>query len=345
MSINSKYPIISIIIPVYNAGEYLSQCIESVLNQTFTNWELILVNDGSVDNSLQICNFFKERDDRIIIIDKKNEGVGKARNDGILKARGIYLCFIDADDWINSKTLDQVFAKSNNGFFDLIQFGCVRFTGKDKILSYRRPPEVEITINEDNSSLILMFESGNAFAVWGKLIRKSIIFENKLWFDTKKRGEDIDFISRLLLHVNHIRCISDIFYNYRVLYNVTNKYDKSIIENHINNYVLFNNLFINCNDNKLVQNYLAKLYLLWFIIVIPINISGNSKISFTDKIEEFKKIFQNHNAKEIYLQKSKKNLEIKYKFLSFLYFFNSPLILLFFSSMLQKVRSKLNLTN
>jgi hypothetical protein len=109
--------------------------------------------------------------------------------------------------------------------------------------------------------------------------------------------------------------------------------------------VLFNNLFINCNDNKLVQNYLAKLYLLWFIIVIPINISGNSKISFTDKIEEFKKIFQNHNAKEIYLQKSKKNLEIKYKFLSFLYFFNSPLILLFFSSMLQKVRSKLNLTN
>lgn len=342
---HNKYPLISVIIPLYNAEKYLSQCIQSVIDQSFTNWELILVNDGSVDNSLQICNLYNGKDERIIVIDKKNEGVGKARNEGISKARGMYLCFIDADDWINERTLEIGWKESNDSFFDLIQFGCVRFTEEKKTLSYRIPPNLEILLKEDNSSLILFFESGNAFAVWGKLIKRSIIIDNNLWFDSKKRGEDIDFVSRLFNYIESVKGIDESFYNYRVIYNDSNKYDQSIIENHINNYVLFNDLFINYNDNMMVQNYLAKLYLMWFMIVIPINISGNKKMSFSDKINEFKRIFQNHDAKNIYSKINKKNLEFKYRVLSYVHLLNSPFILLILSTLIQRIRAKFNLTN
>jgi len=95
----------SIIIPVYNVEGYLSQCLHSILNQTFTDFELLLVNDGSTDASLKICNDFKESDSRIIVIDKENGGASSARNEGIQNATGEYLIFVDSDDFIESQNL------------------------------------------------------------------------------------------------------------------------------------------------------------------------------------------------------------------------------------------------
>jgi len=342
----SQTPLVSIVVPVYNAEKYLSKCIESVLNQTFFDWELILVNDGSIDDSALICESYKNKDKRIVVINKKNEGVGQARNEGMDKAKGIYLCFLDADDWLNDRTLEIAWRESNGAFFDLIQFGCIRFIDESKIISYRVTPNIEINLNnQDNSSLISLFEAGNAYAVWGKLIKRDVILKNDLWFGNKKRGQDIDFTIRAYQYIKYIKGISDCLYNYRVLYNVSSKYDPMIIENHIQNYIQFNNLFTDCQRNVIVQNYMAKLYLLWFTIVIPINISGNKKLSINEKIKEFKRLFENNPAKEIYLNKKRINLKGKFKFLSFVYSINSPILLFFFSSMLQKVRSKLNLTN
>ena len=92
--------LISVIVPIYNSEKYLPKCIESILSQTYKNLELILINDGSTDNSLNICNYYKSLDNRIIVIDKPNEGVSATRNLGIKIAKGDYLGFVDSDDYI-----------------------------------------------------------------------------------------------------------------------------------------------------------------------------------------------------------------------------------------------------
>ena len=92
--------LVSIIIPVYNASKYLYRCLDSILNQTFRDFELILINDGSTDNSLEILREYETKDSRIIVIDKPNEGVSAARNQGIEIAKGEYIMFCDSDDYV-----------------------------------------------------------------------------------------------------------------------------------------------------------------------------------------------------------------------------------------------------
>lgn len=100
--------LVSVVIPIYNVEKYLRKCIETVIDQTYTNIEIILVNDGSTDNSLQICNQFKEKDKRIKVINKKNGGLSDARNVGIKNAQGKYICFIDSDDFISEKYIEEL---------------------------------------------------------------------------------------------------------------------------------------------------------------------------------------------------------------------------------------------
>lgn len=99
MKKNDK-PLISVVVPIYNTGLYLQRCIESLINQSYENIEVILVNDGSTDNSKQICDGYKEKDTRIKVIHKKNEGVSRARNTGIHQSSGQYVCFVDGDDFV-----------------------------------------------------------------------------------------------------------------------------------------------------------------------------------------------------------------------------------------------------
>ena len=101
--------LISVIVPVYNIEKYLPRCIDSILDQTYKNWEAIFVNDGSTDNSLKILEEYKKSDGRIKIIDKKNAGSGAARNDGIETSKGKYIAFLDSDDWYEEDFLEKLY--------------------------------------------------------------------------------------------------------------------------------------------------------------------------------------------------------------------------------------------
>ena len=107
---------ISIIVPIYNVEEYLCKCLDSIVNQTYTDYELILIDDGSTDDSGKIADEYSSKDDRITVIHKKNSGVSDARNRGLENASGKYICFIDADDWIEVSYLEELLllAKSND---------------------------------------------------------------------------------------------------------------------------------------------------------------------------------------------------------------------------------------
>lgn len=120
MSCDKAYKV-SIIIPVYNVESYLKKCIDSILLQTYTNFELILIDDGSTDQSYEICDEYSLNDKRIKVIHKINEGVSKARNLGLSISTGDYICFVDSDDWIDCDMLEYIIVNADD--FDIVQFG------------------------------------------------------------------------------------------------------------------------------------------------------------------------------------------------------------------------------
>lgn len=116
-------PLISIIVPVYKVEKYIHRCIESVLHQTYTNWELILVDDGSPDSCGRICDEYAMYHDKIVVIHKINQGVGAARNTGLHRAEGEWIYFLDSDDFIKEDTLEKMITFSNEGSYDIVMAG------------------------------------------------------------------------------------------------------------------------------------------------------------------------------------------------------------------------------
>ena len=201
-------PKISIIIPVYNVEKYLNQCLDSILNQTFTDWECILIDDGSVDNSGKICDEYGEKDNRFIVIHQKNAGVSVARNAGLQIARGEWIGFVDSDDYIDSNTFEDVLKKIQGTNVDLVQWGIVLEVDGEVLL--RKFPKQGILNEKD---LFEYFEPSTCH----KLFKKSIITANKIMFpEGLTLSEDRYFSFVYYLHCNNVLGIDDCYYHYRI---------------------------------------------------------------------------------------------------------------------------------
>ena len=134
---NKNNILISIIIPIYNADKYLAKCINSVISQTYTSWELLLINDGSTDKSLEICNSFALKDSRISIINKSNSGVADTRNKGLDQAKGDYIIFLDADDyWILNNSLNILVNTAIEYKLDIVRGDYIKVDMLDNIISH-----------------------------------------------------------------------------------------------------------------------------------------------------------------------------------------------------------------
>ena len=140
-------PKISVIIPIYNTGKYLSECLDSVLNQTFQDFEIICINDGSTDNSLEILNEYAARDKRIHIINQENAGVVVARNNGIAFATGEYIYPLDSDDKIHSKTLEKLYDAIKVGRGDIITCRVMRFGCENSEMILQRPNKLNLCLD------------------------------------------------------------------------------------------------------------------------------------------------------------------------------------------------------
>ncbi|WP_298367979.1 glycosyltransferase family A protein [uncultured Lutibacter sp.] len=210
---NNLTPLISIIIPIYNAEKHLKKCISSVLNQTYDNFELILVNDGSTDNSSLICNNFEKLDKRIKITSQKNKGVSSARNIGINEAKGEYICFVDADDWVTKNYLSHFNLKID---IDL-QIQSVRIWheidnrikdvkfSKQKL--YKNSQIIEVIEIAERNELIR--------SPWIKLFKTSIIKDNNIKFNSNiSYGEDYIFVLNYLMFISSIYIIDKVNYIY-----------------------------------------------------------------------------------------------------------------------------------
>lgn len=190
----------SIIIPAYNASRYIARCLESVKVQTFTDFECIIVNDGSKDNTLELCQSLTEGDCRFVIIDIPNGGVSNARNMGLERAKGEYILFVDADDWVEPTWLQELSQQCSGT--DVIQFDYYE-VGNDT--------RQEIHIDSDLAMII----RGDGAVVWKRAYRRELIAD--LRFDTSiKAGEDYIFSTQVFLRSQSYRHVGRCLYNYYV---------------------------------------------------------------------------------------------------------------------------------
>ena len=166
--------LVSIIVPVYNAAKYLNRCLNSVVNQTYSNLEIILINDGSTDASLNICKEYAENDKRIILVDKINEGVSIARNTGIKESSGDFIAFLDADDWIAPNYIEQLMKPFENENIDISVCDyqiCNEFTSSSVESDY--PYRYE-----DAKKYMLEKQKKGNFSIivpWGKIFKAKIV--------------------------------------------------------------------------------------------------------------------------------------------------------------------------
>lgn len=225
---------ISVIIPVYNTAKFLSTCIKSVVNQTYQDLEIILINDASTDNSIHICNIFKEKDKRIILIDKKqNEGVEKARYDGILAATGEYICFVDSDDWLEKNALKRMYDKAIETDADYVEIGMQRVLDRHNIIKKKAHSTIKGLITQPQlfDSYYISFFGVNILSVniWGKLY-KSCMLKNPPQPIGLAMGEDLYFNLELFPYLQKIYIDDYIGYNYR-FGGMTTRYNKNLLPN------------------------------------------------------------------------------------------------------------------
>ena len=211
---NNRSAIISIIIPVYNVESFLSQTIESVINQTFKDWELILVDDGSTDYSSVICDEYSDTDNRIYVIHKKNGGISSARNVGIEHAVGDYIVFWDSDDICSEDYLESMYNYACDTNADVVYSDTI-FISENENVTHSEKSKQPLTIYTKEYLVQLPFEFYNT--VWGKIYKKSIILNNNIRFDNHiNRGEDTLFIYMIALCIDTVVHSRDKFVNYRI---------------------------------------------------------------------------------------------------------------------------------
>lgn len=210
---------LSVIVPIYNAEKYLNKCLTSIVNQTYCDLEIILVNDGSTDESLAICKKYEQDDDRIVVINKRNEGVVRARKDGIRIARGEYITFVDADDWIDITTYEKVYTEKA----DIISYGLTEeyeYYSKSKTDKIGQglydKKEIDTKIIPTMLSSVTFFEFGLLPNLVCKLIKKSLLLETiDDVSDNVTIGEDVDFFFRTVYKAESVSIKTDTLYHYR----------------------------------------------------------------------------------------------------------------------------------
>lgn len=212
--------LISVIVPIYNVERYVERCITSIICQTYNNLEIILINDGSTDNSLKICQKYAEIDGRIIIIDQENAGVSAARNAGLTIARGQWIGFVDSDDYIEPDFYECLIKKTFETDADVICCGVKTISESGDIidhLSVKVIPKIELELIGDEM-LYAYFHMTKRFLYWSpwdKLIRAEIAKAH--FFEVGKAyGEDFWYCLNCLLDANKVYYIPLPKYNYQL---------------------------------------------------------------------------------------------------------------------------------
>lgn len=206
----------SVIVPVYNVEKYLAQCLDSILAQSFKDYEVIVVDDGAKDNSGKICDEYAQKDARVKVIHKVNGGLSDARNAGANKAQGDYIVYIDSDDYILSTDFLQMLHDNVNGADILLYKHQKFFDGKEEMLpctySYQN-----ITAEDSYVEKLQKLVEGDAFygMAWIKAFKRALAAEHNIEFEVGLLGEDMEWNYHLITHASSLNVVDKPFIAYR----------------------------------------------------------------------------------------------------------------------------------
>ncbi len=292
-------PKISVIVPVYNAEPFLDEAINSVLNQSFDDFEVICVNDGSLDNSLEMLNNFAQKDSRIKVFSKENGGCGSARNRALDEAIGDYVYFFDPDDYILPNTFEELYNNAVNNNSDLVIFKIARFKDGGEI-DYSVPGfELEkIFKNKDFNNFTFNYKDikkyvlNSSFAPWTKLYKKEFLDRfDDFRFETGIAYDDAPFHIQSMLRASKISFIPDFFYFYRFNPN-------SIINTSSNGMDIFRIIEIVKKfliENNYYEEFLEEFKFFKLVQIFNYLLSTDSEEYFQQAKFEFSKMYLGYN--------------------------------------------------
>ncbi len=220
--------LVTVVLPIYNVEKYLNQCIESVVNQTYRNLEILLIDDGSPDSCPEICNDWAKRDSRIRVIHKENAGLGMARNTGIENANGEYICFFDSDDFVELNVIEKSYQCAKENAAELVIFGLNKIDSKGNVISSFVPTVGNKTyvgdevVNSFLPDFIAPDPKGDkqfVFYMSSWLLLYSVDAIKKAdWRFVSEReiiAEDVYSLIALVKHINRVSVLPEALYNYR----------------------------------------------------------------------------------------------------------------------------------
>ena len=278
-------PKISIIIPVYNVEQYLMQCLDSVVNQTYKNLEIILVNDGSTDNSGKICDEYNLKDSRIKVVHKENGGISSARNEGLKLSTGSYVAFVDADDYLEKQYIEKL-VETDADIAVCSFYKEYPFNSEKNIIINKKTLKTKDEFIYD----ILSFQKALGCA-WGKLFNTKFLKENNIFFNENlKVAEDAEFCLISVQYNPKIVYIPEILYHYNFSsVSIVRKFNKFYFEYYKNS---LNKIECLIDKTKyLIQwnNFVAH-HLLLICVNYCFNLSN--KISYNKKKQMLKQILK-----------------------------------------------------
>ena len=252
--------LISVIIPVYNVKQYIERCIDSVLNQTYKNIEIILVDDGSNDGCNEICNMYAEKDKRIKVVHIKNSGVSNARNLGIRLANGDFITFVDADDYIDTSCIEKMYKLCKDEQCDI---GIVGTLENNELTNKTNTSgeSIDMVLSAENALKEMLNEKYYYGNVWGK-IYKTDIWKNIHFNEDTVIGEDMEVLYKVLLKSNKVKINT----NERLYYYTKNRNDSATKSNYNKNWekeiAICENILKDCRENhKDVFPFALKRYI------------------------------------------------------------------------------------
>ena len=304
-------PLISVIVPVYNCSKYIKKNIDSILKQDYTNFELIVINDGSSDDSLNIINSFNDK--RIMVFSKPNEGVSSTRNLGIDKSNGEYIFFVDGDDYLEKNILSTFVDIINKQNPDLIMCGYFSETingFQDKIF-YR--DFYYSSLKRFKKDIVMLYDKHLLYNVWNKLFKRDLIIKNKIKFPEFCFGEDIIFCQEYIKFCHSIYNSSLCLYHYvrELEGSLTMIYKPDLYDIKANENKVLISFFdeLGIKKNKYIP-FISKRFIERTIGCLE-NVHRSNDFSFLDKLSQVDHIINNKETIKYLKYYKSKNIKIK----------------------------------